>query len=90
MRTTLDLDPDVMGLARSLAEAQGISLGKALSQLARRGMAAQAQLTERNGFAVFQIPVGVDRFGEEDVRQALESEDEALGREFGPPANDRR
>jgi hypothetical protein len=40
MRTTLDLDEGVLAAARSLARAERLSLGAAVSRLARRGMAA--------------------------------------------------
>lgn len=38
MRTTLELDDTVVSAARSLARARGISLGAAVSELARRGL----------------------------------------------------
>jgi hypothetical protein len=38
MRTTLDLDDDVLAAARSLAAAEGASLGRVVSDLARRGL----------------------------------------------------
>lgn len=38
MRTTLDLDDAVLSAARSLASAQKMSLGAAVSELARRGL----------------------------------------------------
>lgn len=40
MRTTLDIDEVVLSAARSLAQAEKISLGAAVSKLARRGLAA--------------------------------------------------
>lgn len=40
MRTTLDLDETVLAAARSLARSRRISLGAAVSELARRGLAA--------------------------------------------------
>jgi hypothetical protein len=39
MRTTLELDDDVLAAARSLAAAEGISLGRVVSDLARRALA---------------------------------------------------
>ncbi|NHN57055.1 DUF2191 domain-containing protein [Calidifontibacter sp. DB0510] len=39
MRTTLDLDDKVLAAARSLARSQGTSLGRAVSDLALRGLA---------------------------------------------------
>lgn len=38
MRTTLELDDAVLSAARSLSRAEGISLGAAVSTLARRGL----------------------------------------------------
>lgn len=38
MRTTLSLDPDILQAARSLARAKAISMGAAVSELARRGL----------------------------------------------------
>ena len=40
MRTTLDLDDTVLAAARSLARSRRISLGDAVSELARRGLLA--------------------------------------------------
>lgn len=40
MRTTLDLDDAVLAAARSLAKAEGVSLGAAVSRLAMRGLRA--------------------------------------------------
>ncbi len=37
MRTTLKIDDDVLAAARELAERNGCSLGKAVSELARKG-----------------------------------------------------
>ena len=37
MRTTLKIDDDVLAAARELADRQGCTLGKAVSELARKG-----------------------------------------------------
>ncbi|HOQ54214.1 MAG TPA: hypothetical protein PLF56_11455 [Micropruina sp.] len=42
MRTTLDLDDAVLAAARSLAKAERLSLGAAVSRLARRGLGLDA------------------------------------------------
>ena len=42
MRTTLDLDDRVLAAARSVARAQGVSLGEAVSSLALRGLTSTA------------------------------------------------
>ncbi len=38
MRTTLDIDEDVLGAAKALASAQKKTAGKILSELARKGL----------------------------------------------------
>jgi hypothetical protein len=38
-RTTLDLDDDVLATAKAIARDRGVSLGRVLSDLARRGLA---------------------------------------------------
>jgi hypothetical protein len=85
MRTTLDIEPDVLDLAKSLAEARRISVGKALSWLARKGAVSHAPLGERNGFSIFPVADAHAKFGPEDVRPALEAEDRARGRDFVNP-----
>ncbi len=44
MRTTVNLDEDVLEAAKSLAHIKDVSLGAALSDLARRGMEAEPEL----------------------------------------------
>ena len=39
MRTTLDIDPDVLSAARELARRRGVAIGRVLSDLARPGAA---------------------------------------------------
>lgn len=54
MRTTLDLDDAVLAAARALAIERGISLGAAVSSLARRGL--EPRLREvSDGFPVFEV-----------------------------------
>lgn len=51
MRTTLDIDDDVLQAAKELADVRGSTAGKVLSELARKGLApaAAAGPTTRNG-----------------------------------------
>jgi len=42
MRTTLDIEDDVLQAARELAEQEGSTAGRVISALARRGLAAPA------------------------------------------------
>lgn len=55
MRTTLDLDEDVLLAAKELASRQHISLGKALSELARRALLRQDAAQARNGVPLFPV-----------------------------------
>jgi hypothetical protein len=85
MRTTLDVEDDVLDAARSLASARRVSVGAALSELARRGVAAQTPLTVLNGFPVFQVAPGTPGFGPEDVAAALDAESFDAAHEFLRP-----
>jgi hypothetical protein len=85
MRTTLDVEPDVLDLAKSLADARRISVGKALSALARKGALATVPLSERNGFSVFPVGDSQVKFGLEDVQATLDAEDARSGRDFLKP-----
>lgn len=56
MRTTLNLDDDILAVARTLADAEHRSLGEVISTLARRGLAPPvARLSEEDGFPVFSV-----------------------------------
>jgi hypothetical protein len=61
MRTTLDIDDDVLSAAKGLASGQKTTTGKIVSELARRELAqpAQGPLIERNGFMVLPSRGGV-------------------------------
>jgi hypothetical protein len=56
MRTTLDLDEDVLLAVKELARRQHVSIGKALSDLARSALAQQESGATRNDVPLF--PVG--------------------------------
>jgi hypothetical protein len=55
MRTTVNLDEDVLRVARSLADAQQTSLGRVISDLVRKALSSAAPLGERSGFPVFRV-----------------------------------
>ena len=56
MRTTLTLDPDVAEWVARQAKARGLSLGKTISELVRRGLNAPTSATAKGGLVVFQLP----------------------------------
>ena len=56
MRTTLDIDDDILEAVRFIAEERDLSVGAALSDLARRGLRpARAGSRTRTGFPVFKV-----------------------------------
>lgn len=53
MRTTLDIDDDVLFAAKEMAKRRGMSMGKALSDLARQALSRRAETPSRNGVPIF-------------------------------------
>jgi hypothetical protein len=72
MRTTLVIEDDVLDAARSLAEAEGKSLGQVISTLARRGLAPRRQEDLDTGFPVFSVSPESKPLTLEMVQRALE------------------
>lgn len=55
MRTTLDIEEDVLQAAKELAEYEGTSAGKVISRLARKGLIGNdrpRKMTYRNGVPI--------------------------------------
>ena len=75
MRTTLTIDDDLLAAARSLARMESKSVGRALSDLARRGLEAAPRVRRRhrNGIPLFTARPGMHPITLEDV-QRLEDE----------------
>jgi hypothetical protein len=62
MRTTLDLDEDVLLAAKELAAARRTTAGRVLSELARKGLAQPRKATTRNGVPLLpRRPAGAPR-----------------------------
>ena len=71
MRTTVEIDDDVLAAARTLARERGITLGSALTELARRGLAVRA--TRKDGdLPVFDVPLDAPPITPEMVDAALD------------------
>jgi len=82
MRTTLDIDADVLEIAKGMAQDRKVSVGKMISALARRGAKTPIQPVEKDG--VYMIPKEVTgKITSEDVRAALDSEYDDILRNFG-------
>lgn len=73
MRTTLNLDDDVVAAGRELAAAQRTSLGSVISELARRGL-TPARVAAENGLPVVRVPAGTPAITPEMVRRALDED----------------
>ena len=69
MRTTLTLDDDVLELANRQAKARGLSLGRTISDLVRRGLSAPTPSVDKGGLVVFQLPEDSPKVTTEDVRR---------------------
>jgi hypothetical protein len=69
MRTTLSLDDDVLQEIRSYATTHDISIGRAVSDLVRRGLPARLRTRIVNGFHVVELPLGSPVINSEDVKR---------------------
>jgi hypothetical protein len=61
VRTTLNIDDDVLAAAKELATAKNTTAGKVLSDLARRALAQASalKLTRRHGFVILPERDGI-------------------------------
>ena len=69
MRTTLTLDDEIFELAARQAKARGLSLGKTVSDLVRRGLNAPTPSQGKGGLVVFQLPADSPQVTTDDVRR---------------------
>jgi hypothetical protein len=53
MRTTLELDDDLVTTAKHLARQQGVTLGMVISTLARKALSTETPPKVRNGVLLF-------------------------------------
>lgn len=77
MRTTLDIEDDVLQAAKELAHREGRTAGRVISELARRGLAAQGMRSKVARASRGGVPVLPSR-GEvitlEKVRRLMDRE----------------
>lgn len=69
MRTTLTLDDDVFELAAREAKLRGVSLGRTVSDLVRKGMNAATPARAKEGLLVFDLPADSPKVTTDDVRR---------------------
>ena len=73
VRTTLDLDDDVLQAAKELAAARGSTAGKVLSELARKGLESpKAAGRVRNGVPLLPRRPGASRITMKQVNDLRE------------------
>lgn len=73
MRTTLEIDDDVVAAARELAAEGRRSLGSVISELARRGL-TPARVDTSGRFPVIMSPPDAPPITPEMVRRALDED----------------
>lgn len=71
MRTTLQIDEDVIKDAKLIAAAEKRSLGAVISDLARRSLLPIGVTTSR-GFPVFDVPPDAPPLTPDDVARAMD------------------
>jgi hypothetical protein len=75
MRTTLSIDDDLVPHVKTYAQKRDISVGKAVSELVRKGLHAPLQTRVVNGFHVVELPAGSPLVTSERVRRLEEDPD---------------
>jgi hypothetical protein len=73
VRTTLEIDDDVVAAARELAAQDRRSLGSVISELARRGL-TPARVVAEGVLPVIRVPEGSPPITPEMVRRALDED----------------
>ena len=74
MRTTLSLDDDAIDVIRAHARTNQLSMGRAASELIRRGVCYQLRTRKLNGLPVFEAPDDFPAISTERVRELLDEE----------------
>ena len=82
MRTTLEIDDSVLGAAKEVAQTQGLSAGKVISDWARKGLDADYQKAKktRSGFPVFEVPAQAKPLTTAMVNALIDNEGAPAGR----------
>ena len=69
MRTTVDVEDDVLSAVREIARRRRVSIGKVLSDLARVALVRSTDTEVRNGVPLFPVQPGSGLVTSELVRQ---------------------
>ena len=74
MRTTLDLDDDVLQAAKEIAKLRGRTAGQVVSELARQALEPAPSVRVRNGVPLLPTRPGAKLITLEDVNRLLDEE----------------
>jgi hypothetical protein len=74
MRTTLNLDPDVLQLLKNYASDRSVPLGVAVSELVRKGLETPVQMRMVNGFYVVDLPADSPTVSSARIKELLEED----------------
>lgn len=72
MRTTLQIDDDVLRTAKALAAERGESLGKVISDLVRQALRPPTSTRYERTVPVFEVREDAPLFGPDDVQKGLD------------------
>ncbi len=74
MRTTVDLEPEVLRAVKSLARERRVSIGTVISGLVRSALRPPERAVYESGFPVFEVREGAPPITSEMVKSALEDD----------------
>jgi hypothetical protein len=74
VRTTLNLDDDVLEEVKQYADRRSVALGKAASDLIRRGLSSPLHTKTVNGLQVVVLPDKTPKIDSARVKSLLEDE----------------
>jgi hypothetical protein len=82
MRTTLEIEDEVLETTKAIAETRGISLGKAISALLKEALSRPPGISRPDGFPVMPTlpPGGAEPLTSERVAELMAAEDDDLKR----------
>jgi hypothetical protein len=83
MRTTLNLEDDAVEMIRQYSEARSVALGKAASELVRKGFASPTPTRIVNGLVVFDLPPDSPLITSERVKKLQSEMDDAEAKTAG-------
>jgi hypothetical protein len=76
MRTTLEIDADVLAAAKGIARTRGQTIGAVISELARKGLEGDRRVIGREevAFPVFEVPPDAEALTVQSVQAIIDYE----------------